>query len=73
MQEQSERVMSTLDDLEEYKNELTPEEYDEMKSEAEASLQEFEAFLAKHSGANQALEDQIKQNLEARKAKLGFM
>ena len=56
---QAERVMSTLNDLEEYKNELEPEEYEEMKNDAEQSLKEFEDFLAKHRGQNQALEDQI--------------
>ena len=65
--------MSTFDDLEEYKNELTEEEYNEEKSGAETQLKEFEEYLAKNAADNQALTAQINAQLEKRKKDLGFM
>ena len=65
--------MSTFDDLEEYKNELTEEEYNEEKSGAEVQLKEFEAYLAKNAAGNDALTNTINAQLEKRKKDLGFM
>ena len=59
VQEQLERLMSTFDDLEEYKNELTEEEYNEEKSTAEVQLKEFEAYLAKNAAGNAELTNTI--------------
>ena len=51
--------MSTFDDLVEYKNELTEEEYNEEKSTAEVQLKEFEAYLAKNAAGNAELTNTI--------------
>lgn len=44
---QLERLLSQLNDLEEVQNDLSPEEYEEMKSDTLRQIEEFEGFLAR--------------------------
>ena len=46
--EQLDRLMSQLSDLDELKDELSQEEYEELKTETLGQIQEFEAFLDKN-------------------------
>ena len=43
--DQLERLLSQLNDLEEVKEEVSAEEYEEMKADTIKQIQEFESFL----------------------------
>lgn len=63
------RLLSQLSDLDELKEELEEEEYDEMKKDTLAQIQEFEVFLQKNQKDNEELAAAAQKKLEEGKAK----
>lgn len=59
MQSQLERLMQQLTDLEECKNEMEPEEYEEAKNETIEQLKEFKESLEKMLEGNLSLVDEL--------------
>lgn len=68
---QLERLLSQLTDLEEVKNDLSPEEYEEMKTDTLTQIEEFEGFLARQVKGDLALETitEAKRQIEDAKSK----
>ncbi|RUS80062.1 hypothetical protein EGW08_012179, partial [Elysia chlorotica] len=59
LEEQLDRLMQQLSDLEECKADLEPEEYEETKSETVEQLKEFQENLSKMLQGNLSLVDEL--------------
>ena len=68
--DQLERLLSQLSDLEELKEDLTDEEYAEMKADTLAQIEEFEKFLEKNKAENAELAGQAAKQLEDEKRRI---
>jgi hypothetical protein len=55
IQDQLNRLVSQLEDLEEMKDEMDPDEYNETKEQTIDQMKEFQAFLKKAIGGNMTL------------------
>lgn len=69
---QLQRLLSQLTDLDEAKADLTPEEYEEMKADTLAQIEEFEGFLARQAKGQVELEtiSEAKRQIEDAKSKI---
>ena len=65
--EQLDRLISQLSDLDELKEELSEEEYADLKKETLDQIQEFEAFLEKNKEKYAEAAAAAKSKLEAEK------
>ena len=68
--EQLDRLMSQLSDLDELKEELSEEEYQELKKETLDQITEFEAFLEKNKDKYAEATAQAQAKLEAEKERV---
>ncbi|GFR73059.1 protein LZIC-like [Elysia marginata] len=74
LEEQLDRLMQQLSDLEECKDDLEPEEYEETKSETVEQLKEFQENLGKMLQGNLSLVDELNSmQLISRDEKIGKM
>lgn len=55
LEDQRDRLLTQLNDIEELKADLTPEEYQEQKDDTVAQLKEFEAMLVKQIAGDSTL------------------
>ena len=63
------RLLTQLKDLDELKEDLEEDEYEEMKKDTLQQIQEFEVFLEKNKKENEEMAAAAKQKLEEGKAK----
>lgn len=68
---QLQRLLSQLQDLEEAQADLAPEEYDEMKADTLAQIEEFEGFLSRQAKGQVELDtiSEAKRQIEDAKSK----
>ena len=59
LEEQLDRLVAQLGDLEECKDDLDADEYEEVKKETIEQLEEFQELLSKHSCGDMTLIDSI--------------
>ena len=68
------RLLTQLEDLEQLRDELDDDEYQEMREDTENQLKEFEIFLEKNKKENEQLAKEAQKKLEEGKAKsLGML
>ena len=68
------RLLTQLEDLEQLRDELDDDEYQEMREDTENQIKEFEIFLEKNKKENEQLAKEAQKKLEEGKAKsLGML
>ena len=70
IKETLDRLLSQLDDLESYKDELDADELAEIRADTESQIAEFEVYLKKIEAENAELAKEAQEKLDKKKEKI---